>query len=70
MDRAGAVHNIRVVVTGARPNDTRKKTDQQSVKLSLALRRVFDFKGHKVRVVEIAGEPWFAGTDVLHILYG
>jgi prophage antirepressor-like protein len=31
---------------------------------------LFDFNGHQVRVVKIDGEPWFSGTDVLHILYG
>jgi prophage antirepressor-like protein len=25
---------------------------------------LFDFNGHNVRVVEIAGEPWFVARDV------
>lgn len=28
----------------------------------------FDFKGHKVRVVEIEGEPWFVAADVHRLL--
>lgn len=31
---------------------------------------LFDFKGHSVRVTMIDAEPWFSGSDVLHVLYG
>lgn len=31
---------------------------------------LFDFKGHKVRVVELEGEPWFVARDLYLILFG
>lgn len=30
----------------------------------------FDFHNNTIRVVELKGEPWFVGADVLTILYG
>ncbi|WP_440982390.1 BRO-N domain-containing protein [Shinella sumterensis] len=31
---------------------------------------LFNFNGHDVRVVEIDGEPWFRGADLLTNIYG
>lgn len=31
---------------------------------------LFNLNGHDVRVVELDGEPWFVGSDILYVLYG
>jgi prophage antirepressor-like protein len=36
----------------------------------LAFLSLFNFKDHPVRVVDIDGNPWFVGSEALHILYG
>lgn len=32
--------------------------------------KTFSFQGITIRTVEIEGEPWFVGSDVLTVLYG
>ncbi|MDV2968846.1 Bro-N domain-containing protein [Nitratireductor aquimarinus] len=44
-------------------NDNRKNGEAGDKPVSL-----FDFKGHKVRVVELEGEPWFVAGDVCGVL--
>jgi len=32
--------------------------------------QLFDFKGTEVRLVQIEGNPWFVGSDILTLLFG